>query len=109
METAVMGREWMVVEHENGRVEDLGLVDVRVLGGGPGSQRFQWHSRDVPRQGAARLNPGDFDGVGLRRPLEVKMREGGRQYWYVGAHAQARMAAFRFNKRVHAPRSTSDC
>jgi len=96
-------RQWLVVEHENGRIEDFGLVDVRFVGGlsqseddrSEGPVRFQWQSFDG-HSGAAIVDRRDLDKDGLRRPLEVHMRSGEQQFWFFGTHAEARMKAHRY-------------
>lgn len=97
-------RERLVVEHENGRIEDHGFVELAFVARDSRKATcvLQWRGRSREASGAVPIPVAEIAGDSIKRPLEVKMRSGERQFWYFGDHAQARVAALRHYQRQYA-------
>jgi hypothetical protein len=97
----------LVVEHADGFLEEVGVVEFYVQAGRKGMNRsgveVAWKSVRCARKGATVVDASEITPRGFRRPIEVNMRDGERQYWYFGEHAVARMKAerFRLQRRDH--------
>ncbi len=95
-------RERLVVEHADGWLEDLGFVDfelrpevldTRMANLNARNFRLQWRSDATARSSAAMVTAADISGNRPARPLEVRMRNGERQYWFFGSNAESRLTA----------------
>lgn len=83
--------EWLIIEHADGRIEDLGVVEAQFLQpgeeGDPEWFQFQWRTLDRSRQAAVPLGDGDRDAEGVFRHPYIWRGAGGPQRWYVGPNA----------------------
>lgn len=97
----------LVVEHADGFLEEVGLVEFYVQARRKGVNRtgidVAWKSVRCARKGATSVDASELTAKGFRRPVEVNMMDGERQYWYFGDHAVARLKAerFRLQRRGH--------
>lgn len=93
-------REWLLIEHESGRLEDVGYVDFHRLMPcySPGSiildgesrprSRVEWRDADRGIGGAVILLKDDYGDDDLpKEPYTVDMPDGTRQLWHFGEHA----------------------
>lgn len=88
----------LLIQHSDGWLENMGEVEVSIVTDLSGARRVQWRAADGRTAAAAIAHMDD-----LRRPLEVRMREGGRQIWFLGEHAAARGSAAGYYNRVAPP------
>ncbi|MGV3617897.1 MAG: hypothetical protein ACO1SV_21435 [Fimbriimonas sp.] len=94
--------DWLVIQHPDGRIEDLGFVltqmlipvlkmNIDVPTGSPRDddfrQKFQWQSADKSRSGAVLLGDEDRDESGHWKAPYTVDRADGRQLWFVGREA----------------------
>lgn len=90
---------WLIIEHEPGRIEDLGFVETQTFipvadEGAPNLDhiKLQWRSPDHDRSGTLTLGPEHRTTHGdLKQPFVAPMPDGTQQRWYLGREAH-RMA-----------------
>ncbi|MGV3617361.1 MAG: hypothetical protein ACO1SV_18705 [Fimbriimonas sp.] len=93
------GWEWLIVEHADGRLEDLGFVETQRYVSLPESQaeeapglKLRWRTADDLRQGATLIAPEHRDAEGNPvSPYPVALPDGTHQLWHLGraAHRKA--------------------
>lgn len=88
---------WLIIEHEAGRLEDLGFVETQTYIPVAGTHdsdhiKLQWRSPDQDRSGVITLGPDDRNSDGdLKQPVVAHLPDGSRQRWFLGREAH-RMA-----------------
>lgn len=100
---------WLIIEHEPGRLEDLGFVETQTLIPVAGSTdadqlKLQWQSPDFNRSGAITLGPDHRNADGdLTQPLVAPMPDGTHQRWFLGreAHRMATETGLLWSFPVH--------
>jgi hypothetical protein len=97
------GWEWLIVEHADGRLEDLGFVETQMhvsivepqeegeevpLADEAPRLKLRWRTKDSLRQGTTLVGPANRDSEGnLVQPYQAVTPDGARQLWYLGREA----------------------